>query len=67
MRQLLERKKDCTMQMITKEGGRDDERDRKRELWAVATRGHRATPYRFYFESLLKLRSVLSLPDRNGN
>lgn len=32
MRQLLERKKECTMQMITKKGGRDDERDRKRAL-----------------------------------
>ncbi len=46
---------------------RETEKERWKELWAVATRGHRATPYRFYFESLLKLRSVLSLPDRNGN
>lgn len=46
---------------------RETEKEHWRELWAVATRGHRAVPCRFYFEALLKLRSVLSLPDQNGN
>lgn len=55
------------MQMITKEGGRDDERDRKRLLERTVGCSYKGPSSRFYFEALLKLRSVLSLPDRNGN